>query len=101
MVGGGLRQWRLFEGLYGDRLLFQLGVAMAGEGLAMANPATIPNRHNILYAGPIIFMLMMVVTVQLLLFLVLPGYPKRSRDAESVKEVSTGRKEREVSSDLW
>jgi hypothetical protein len=46
-------------------------------------------------------MLMMVVTVQLLLFLVLPGYPKRSRDAESVKEVSTGRKEREVSSDLW
>ena len=46
MVRGGLRQWRLFEGLYGDRLLFQLGVAMAGEGLAMANPATIPNRHN-------------------------------------------------------
>lgn len=100
MVRGGLRQWRLFEGLYGDRLLFQLGVAMAGEGLATANPATIPNRHNI-YAGPIIFMLMMVVTVQLLLFLVLPGYPKRSRHAESVKESSTGRKEREVSSDLW
>ena len=66
----------------------------------MANPATIPNRHNI-YAGPIIFMLMMVVTVQLLLSLVLPGYPKGSRDGESAKEVSTGRKEREVSSDLW
>jgi hypothetical protein len=47
------------------------GMAMAGEGLAMANPATTPKRHNT-YAGLIIFMLMMVVTVQLLLSLVLP-----------------------------
>jgi len=46
-------------------------------------------------------MLMIAVTVQLLLFLVLSGYPKRSRHAESVKEASTGRKEKEVSSDLW
>ena len=49
------------------------GVAMAGEGLAMANPVTIPKRHNT-YAGLIIFMLMVVVTVQLLLSLVLPRY---------------------------
>jgi hypothetical protein len=57
----------------------------------MVSPAIIPERNK-RFASRVIFMLMMVVTVIWLLSLVLAGYLKRSRDAESVKSFQQGGK---------
>jgi hypothetical protein len=57
----------------------------------MVSPAIIPERNK-RCASRVIFKLMMVVTVIWLLSLVLAGYLKRSRDAESVKSFQQGGK---------